>query len=273
MSGTYNISNVKNFYSTFDKKNIKDIQEKYSLLVSEFLLCAIENIVVQNEKYLMFIIQRGLETLKHCFKMIYMYTRNLELTIFHCKKAYCYYVEFIGQIGEDSHSYLQLNSKDATLFVYKKTIFEIDNDYRKKYQIEDGNNIYIKLVSNVIDIFHEIVLSMITKEVNFSEKKESIIHFCMKQGAKIIDKLYNKDISLKENLNNTVLVLYFIYAIKDPSIENIKYSNICESFIKKIKKKTITMDILQEKLYRTEYNRYVKDYTALKFVNWLFSNN
>ena len=147
MSGAYNISNVKNFYSTFDKKNIKDIKEKYSLLVSEFLLCAIENIVVQNEKYLMFIIQRGLETLKHCFKMIYMYTRNLELTIFHCKKAYCYYVEFIGQIGEDSHSYLQLNSKDATLFVYKKTIFEIDNDYRKKYQIEDGNNIYIKLVS------------------------------------------------------------------------------------------------------------------------------
>ena len=43
MSGAYNISNVKNFYSTFDKKNINDIKEKYSLLVSEFLLCAIES--------------------------------------------------------------------------------------------------------------------------------------------------------------------------------------------------------------------------------------
>ena len=58
-----------------------------------------------------FILQRGLETLKHCFKMIYMYTRNLDLTIYHCKKAFCYYVEFIGQIGDDNHTYLQLNSK------------------------------------------------------------------------------------------------------------------------------------------------------------------
>ena len=38
----------------------------------------------------------------------------------------------MGQIGEDSHTYLQLNSKDAALFVYKKTIFELDNEYRKE---------------------------------------------------------------------------------------------------------------------------------------------
>ena len=138
MNNPYNIANVKNFYSSFNKENIKAVKEKYTILVSEFLLCATENIIVQNEKYFLFVLQRGLETIKHCFKMIYMYTRNLDLTIYHCKKAFCYYVEFIGQIGDDNHSYLQLNSKDATLFVYKKTIFEIDNDYRKKFEIEDG---------------------------------------------------------------------------------------------------------------------------------------
>ena len=64
--------------------------------------------------------------------MLYMYTKNLEITMHHCKKAYCYYVEFIGQIGDDNHSFLQLNSKDATLFVYKKTIFEINNNIANK---------------------------------------------------------------------------------------------------------------------------------------------
>ena len=44
------------------------------------------------------------------------------------KQAIFYYVEFIGQIGEDSQGFLQLNSKDAILFVYKKTIFDINND-------------------------------------------------------------------------------------------------------------------------------------------------
>ena len=62
-----------------------------------------------------------------------MYTKNLDLTVYHCKKAYLFYVEFIGQIGDDNNSYLQLNSKDATLFVYKKTIFEINNEYRKQF--------------------------------------------------------------------------------------------------------------------------------------------
>ena len=95
-----------------------------------------------------------------------MYTRNLDLTIYHCKKAFCYYVEFIGQIGDDNHTYLQLNSKDATLFVYKKTIFEIDNEYRKKFELSEDDKIYMKLLTNIIDIFHEIILTMISKEPN-----------------------------------------------------------------------------------------------------------
>jgi hypothetical protein len=133
MEGTYNLANINNFNLSFNTENIKTVKEKYTMLVAEFLLCAAENIIVQNEKYFVFVLQRGLETIKHCFKMIYMYTRNLDLTIYHCKKAFCYYVEFIGQIGDDHHTYLQLTSKDATMFVYKKTIFEIDNSYRKKF--------------------------------------------------------------------------------------------------------------------------------------------
>ncbi len=270
MDGVYNIANIKNFNLTLDKENIKTVKEKYTILISEFLLCVSENVIVQNEKYFIFILQRGLETLKHCFKMIYMYTRNLDLTIYHCKKAFCYYVEFIGQIGDDNHTYLQLNSKDATLFVYKKTIFEIDNEYRKKFELSEDDKIYMKLLTNIIDIFHEIILTMISKEPNLNDKKGSIIHFCIKRSIKIIDKVYNKNISLKSNIDITVLILYFLYAIKDPEIENIKYCSICDSFVKKLKKKTITMDMLQEKLYRSECGDYIINYTSLRFINWLF---
>ena len=39
--------------------------------------------------------------------------------------------EFIEQIIDIQHSFLQLSSRDASVFVYKKTIYEINNEYRK----------------------------------------------------------------------------------------------------------------------------------------------
>ena len=81
-----------------------------------------------NEHFL-FITNRGLITFKHIFNILCLYTKNFTLILHHIKKAYLYYVEFIGQIGDDKNTYLQLNSKDATLFVYKKTLFEINNEY------------------------------------------------------------------------------------------------------------------------------------------------
>ena len=66
---------------------------------------------------------KGVESLTYIFNMLIMYTKNLSLTYYHCEKSLFYYIEFIGQIGDDNHSFLQLSSKDAILFIYKKTIF------------------------------------------------------------------------------------------------------------------------------------------------------
>ena len=171
MNNDYNISNIKNFNESYGKIDIKFLIDKFSNLIAEFLLCVAENVIVQNETYFLFVIQRGLETLKHCFKMIYMYSKNIDLTIYHCKKAYCYYVEFIGQIGDDNNSYLQLNSKDATFFVYKKTIFDIDNEFRKKFILEDSEKKYIDLISKMIECYYETITFILFNEENFTEKK------------------------------------------------------------------------------------------------------
>ena len=54
------------------------------------------------------------------------------MTYYNCQKGYIYFIEFIGQISEDNHSFLQLNSKDASLFVYKKINFRNKQRYYKK---------------------------------------------------------------------------------------------------------------------------------------------
>ena len=39
--------------------------------------------------------------------MLILYTKNLELSIYHCKRGIEYYIEFIAQIGDNTNTYLK----------------------------------------------------------------------------------------------------------------------------------------------------------------------
>ena len=87
--------------------------------------------------------------------MLLLYTNNLELTQSYCQNSLFYYVEFISQIDNINHSFLELNGKDASLFIYKKSIFEINNEIKKNVNIKNNmkitnakllTNIYVKLI-------------------------------------------------------------------------------------------------------------------------------
>ena len=86
---------------------------------------------MKNYECFIFIIERGIETIMHVFSMLFYYTKNLDLTFYHSQKAYYFYIEFIEQISDDNVSFLQLSSRDATTFVYKKTLYEINIEYKK----------------------------------------------------------------------------------------------------------------------------------------------
>ena len=79
----------------------------------------------------------------------------------------------MGQISEDNNSYLQLTSKDAMLFVYKKTIFDINTDFKKKEFFSSGSKKDIRKISNfrknvnmVYYYFLRILESMIKYMIN-----------------------------------------------------------------------------------------------------------
>jgi hypothetical protein len=271
MNSEYNISNCKNFKSSYDTLDMSVIVDSFNNLMNEFLLCISQNIIVQNEEYLLFVLQRGLETLKHCFKIIYMYSKNLELTLYHCKKAYCYYVEFIGQIGDDNNSYLQLNSKDATLFVYKKTIFEIDNEFKKKFVINPNDVFYINLISDLFDCHYEFITYVLFNEKQLKNKKESVIQFSIQKTTKIIEKIFKKKDNINKNSNNITIIKFFITSLQDFKLYNLKYINIIELFVKRINKNKISIDMIQKKIHRSDCLDILNEYTPLKFINWLFS--
>ena len=152
----YSLSNLDNYNKNFDYK-ADEVIDKYILLLNEFLKFILEKIKIKNNNYSKFIIIRGYETITNIFNIILYCTKNLDLTIYYCQKAYYYYVEFMEQISNVDHVLLQLNSRDATTYVYKKTLAELNHD-SKKYLPACNNDIknVIEIVDEHIKIFKNI---------------------------------------------------------------------------------------------------------------------
>ena len=276
MSDKLIISNVENYNKTFEFSEAKPYVLRYVELINEYMLYVVENMIIQDDAYLLFLIRRGVETIMHCFKFLLMYTKNLELTIYQCKKALYYYIEFIGQISDVSlhHSYLQLNSKDATLFVYKKTIYDINNMYRKKFTLDDKEQQFLNSISNIIMLFNATLFHLLQKERLKYEKKESIIHFAVDKSASIIDKLFNSgNYSLIDS--KTDLCLFVFQNFQTFEIDTIKYSNICEIFVKKLRKYLDDESLgtiktrIKEKINDNKSIKNLNEMSPLRYVNWL----
>ena len=188
------LHNLDNYKKVFTYST-SEICAKYFGLVTEYLIQCVETIFMRNKKYYKFIICKGINTITHVFKLLLLYTRNLDLTYHHCQKSFYYYVEFIGQIGDDNHSFLQLNSKDAALFVYKKTIFELNNEFRKDFVSEINTNTIMENVDTIMDIHNSCFCDIIMElDIDLEDK------------FKIIQKVNDKICKLTQNILNLVLL-------------------------------------------------------------------
>jgi len=248
-----NIIDTDNYNQDFEFSETKIYVEKYIELIDEYMLYVVENMIIQDDVYLSFLIQR--------------------LTIYQCKKALYYYIEFIGQISDVSlqHSYLQLNSKDATLFVYKKTIYDINNVFRKKFIQSNSDKQFLNSISNTIVLFNSTLFHLLQKERLKYSKKKSIINFSITRATSITNKLFTKNnYFLTDNKMELCLFVFRFFQTYD--IDTIKYSNICEIFIKKISKyseneMSDVKILLNEKLYNTSNN--LEEMSALRYINWI----
>jgi hypothetical protein len=164
----YSLHNKENFKSKL-MSNINEIMDKYIKLVIEYLLFIIENLSEKNVNYNNFIIIRGLKTISYVFSKLLFYSNNLDITYFHSQKSFYFYVEFIGQISGDQNSFLHLSSKDASIFVYKKTLFEIDDNIIKN----SCQHSCIKTF-DLFDHYSYIIMVFFKKIINLLDYNESI---------------------------------------------------------------------------------------------------
>ena len=255
----YSLHNVDNFNKTLDI-NLIDVVEKYVYLVIEYLKFIYENIKVQNLTYSKFIVIRGLETITNVFSIILYYTKNIDITYFQCQKSFYYYIEFIGQITEEQHTFLQLNSRDAVTYVYKKTLFEINNDFRKNMlPLSKENTTKFDLINEYIKIYKIILLKIINTEPKINPIYVNNFEIvCIKLNNTKID------------LDNLTILAAFI-TILDNKINNTDFFLKIILFItKKINKKIDFIKKIKDKSCQEDFDLYVEN-DSEKFISWLTS--
>ena len=150
MSELYSLKSTETYLSDgiFLVNNVID---KYIQILVEYCSSVSkQKFVITSPNMFNFIILRGLETTTHVFKYVLLYTQNLEAAFHHAQKSIYYYLEFIAQVAEQKNAFLQLSSRDAITYVYKKTIYLINNleSKKSKNDIISTMNTYIQLYKN-----------------------------------------------------------------------------------------------------------------------------
>lgn len=142
----YENFNDPNIYKNAEDEELTDdiIYLNFLKLLETYHVLFKKNIMTKNLRYQDFIYMQGMKCLNHVFILLINYTNNLLFTYYHCEKGIYYFTEFISQI-ENENSFLKLSSIDAIIFVYKKTIYNIN-----KKNIDTTQRAYIKNVDKAI---------------------------------------------------------------------------------------------------------------------------
>jgi hypothetical protein len=259
-----NVNLLENYKKDFDYENKNEPITCYLKLLLEYLKVSLSNVVVQDKDYYFFILKRGIKTITHCFNVLFMYSKNLNIVEQSCNKAICYYIEFMGQIGEDSNSYLQLNSKDATLFVYKKIIFDIDDNFRKDYVLDEKDKKYLENINLNNKLLYSILNNILDIEKN-SEKK-----ILIENSIKYLTHFLNKYLTNNFKNEDVDIITYFINNIVFNFTETKNYINVCSNFVKKYNRKNISKEKINNKIKILKENIEMEKFKDIKLVNWFY---
>lgn len=148
-----------------------------------------------------YIILKGLDLIKVVFTTVMLYTRNLLVTCQTTRHAMTLYFEFISQINSHNYEYLQLSVRDTTLFVYKKTIFNIDIETKNEFVAETKDNSYHMCIRSFAELITNITNDYIYEYDNPNKITSNILQLkqCLtgvnSQFSKIlVMDIYDEDI-------------------------------------------------------------------------------
>lgn len=230
----------------------QDIIANYKELVIEYYKFANENINVSNRAFYEYIMNRGLDTITHVFITILYHTNNKEIVYYYTQKSIYLYIEFVNQISEIDKHFLKLTSRDAVIYVYKKTIFELG--IKKSY---NGQHNILDTISKNINIIQTVFRKFTNQICNDKLCNDNNIESFVSTVNSI--QLPHQDI---EPIQTIIDALF--YHVKD----NVKFGELVRGLMHHINTPTNTKKI-KNLIINDDFLFHVNEPTEV-FLKWIF---
>ena len=240
----YSLHNSDNYKAVLDA-DMGEILMKISSLFIDYCKMIHENIRFKNQHLLQFTIFRGLDTIVHVFNYILLYTNNVDVAYFHCQKAFYFYIEFVGQISDEEKIFLQLSTRDATIYVYKKTIYELNIDFKKSHE-KQQNLTSTSISTSTLNLYMEIYKTVLLKII-----RNSMIDL---RSITMLEDLYGK-LNKHHKFMDQAFLVQFSKVIDHLfyKIINIElFFELISAIIKKTKKNIELLESINAKIMSTD---------------------
>jgi len=112
------------------------------------------------------ITKKGIDIVLNVFSMILLYTKNIELTIEYTNNSIYYFIEYVSQITSKNAEFVFVNLtiKDAILYVYRKSIYEINDSHRRNYKTQPHENTFFEIINLFIKTYSIILKKFINNK-------------------------------------------------------------------------------------------------------------
>ena len=249
---------------------------KYVGLIHELIECCSESLIIKNKNYLKYIMIKGIQNTLYIYTFLLLYTNNVDLSVYHTQKSILYYIEFVGQLGEDSHNLLKLNTQDATLFIYKKTIFDVNNEHRKKFVESEDTKYKLEILEQYNDIYNKLVIHLIDTYEFTGNSMSEIQKILFTKIYKIVETLiqipllcYHCNIDVKTKLDHNKELVSIILNCNKMDIIRKNLWYLIDSIVKMGIRKNINIDIIKQKLTEEDNDKKMKHMSMSKLVTYL----
>jgi hypothetical protein len=104
-------------------KTIQELIKRYESIVYDYLAIMNSSETMKSVEFAKYVIQLGLSTITHIYKMAFCLTKNVSTTADYCQKGIYCFIEYIEQTHKLSTS--PFDFVDAVVFIYDKTISDL----------------------------------------------------------------------------------------------------------------------------------------------------
>jgi hypothetical protein len=254
----------------------KQIIDKYVIIVKNLFEKIEQSISLKEFDYPFSSIYVSINSMHRVYEYVLTRTKSIEKAYYYAQKTYYYYLEYMEQISQ-SALFLNLNHKDAILFVYKKTIFWFEEGDNHVAGSPDAMSNIMTMNDAVLEIDNDTLKPLFLKmsrTINVLADWGEQIEF--HQRVSVVNTYLERFLYSTRDID---LALSFIELMQQkcaahytPLIIN-EILNYIEGPLYIVVAPDATTDLIIKKCYIDETNfiNKMKEISAHDYVKWLFT--